>query len=99
MRPVSASSMRAKAVRSRVAFVLAIVIGLGATLAPAMAAHKRGHRPPYHGFLQPAPRPVYIDPTGGNAAAGGNNANSMSGSNSALENANGRSSGGGFGGM
>lgn len=34
------------------------------------------------------------DMSGGNAAAGGNNANSMSGSNSAGENANGRSSGG-----
>jgi hypothetical protein len=36
----------------------------------------------------------YPDPSGGNAAAGGNNANSMSGSNSAGENANGRTSGG-----
>ncbi|WP_253706325.1 hypothetical protein [Bradyrhizobium sp. WD16] len=80
------------------AFVLAIVIGFGAMLAPAMAAHKRGHRPHHPSFVQPAPRPVF-DPTGGNAAAGGNNANSMSGSNSAGENANGRSSGGGFGGM
>ncbi|MEW6643468.1 MAG: hypothetical protein AB1586_23370 [Pseudomonadota bacterium] len=43
------------------------------------------------------PRPV-PDMSGGNAAAGGNNANSMSGSNSAGENANGRSSGGGYGG-
>ena len=34
------------------------------------------------------------DPSGGNAAAGGNNANSMSGSNSAGSNANGRTSGG-----
>lgn len=92
MCPVSASSVRAKAVRSRVAFVLAIVIGFGAMLAPAMAAHKRGHRPHHPSFVQPAPRPVF-DPTGGN------NANSMSGSNSAGENANGRSSGGGFGGM
>jgi hypothetical protein len=44
--------------------------------------------------------PAAQDPaesSAGNAAAGGNNANSMSGSNSAAENANGRSSGG-FGG-
>jgi hypothetical protein len=41
---------------------------------------------------------VPMDPSGGNGAAAGNNANSMSGSNSAGENANGRSSGGGFGG-
>jgi hypothetical protein len=37
---------------------------------------------------------VPVDPTGGNAAAGGNNGNSMSGSNSAGENAEGRTSGG-----
>jgi hypothetical protein len=98
MRLVLASSARTKTVRSRVALALTIVIGLAATLAPAMAAHKRGHRPPHPSILQPAPPPIF-DPTGGNAAAGGNNANSMSGSNSAGENANGRSSGGGFGGM
>lgn len=40
-------------------------------------------------IARPAP-----DMSGGNAAAGGNNANSMNGSNSAAENANGRSSGG-----
>ena len=41
----------------------------------------------------------YGYPTGAyGAAGGGNNAASMSGSNSAPENANGRSSGGGFGG-
>jgi hypothetical protein len=34
------------------------------------------------------------DLSGGNAAAGGNNANSMNGSNSAGSNANGRTSGG-----
>jgi hypothetical protein len=37
----------------------------------------------------------FPDPSGGNAAAGGNNANSMSGSNSAGSNANGRTSGSG----
>jgi hypothetical protein len=36
------------------------------------------------------------DPTGGNAAAGGNNANSMSGSHSAPENDIGRTNGGGM---
>ena len=39
-------------------------------------------------------RSPVIDPTGGNAAAGGNNANSMSGSNSSGDNAIGRTSGG-----
>jgi hypothetical protein len=38
---------------------------------------------------------AYPDPAGGNAAAGGNNANSMDGSNSAVNNAEGRTSGGG----
>jgi hypothetical protein len=38
---------------------------------------------------------VVNDPGFGNAAAGGNNANSMSGSNSAAENPIGRSNGGG----
>jgi hypothetical protein len=39
-------------------------------------------------------RSPVIDPTGGNAAAGGNNANSMSGSNSSGDNPIGRTSGG-----
>ena len=43
--------------------------------------------------------PTAADPTGGNAALQGNNATSMFGSNSAADNANGRTSGGGgFGG-
>ncbi len=51
------------------------------------------------GMPDPRIKKVYPDMSGGNAAAGGNNANSMSGSNSAAENANGRTSGGaGFGG-
>lgn len=57
---------------------------------------KRPHKPHYR--VQ-EPRPV-INPLNdmrGNAALGGNNANSAFGSNSANENANGRS-GGGFGG-
>jgi hypothetical protein len=44
--------------------------------------------------------PTAADPTGGNAAAGGNNAGSMFGSNSPADNAIGRTSGGGgFGGQ
>jgi hypothetical protein len=39
--------------------------------------------------------PTAADPTGGNAAAGGNNAGSMFGSNSPADNAIGRTSGGG----
>jgi hypothetical protein len=42
----------------------------------------------------PATLQATPDLTGGNAAAGGNNGNSMSGSNSAGSNANGRTSGG-----
>jgi hypothetical protein len=59
--------------------------------------HKKQVQQVYRSYPYPyavqAPLPRYIRP---NAAAEGNNANSMSGSNSAPENAIGRSSGGGF---
>ena len=60
----------------------------------ANKVHKTRHAVAARGpVILPAP-----DLTRGNAAVGGNNANSMSGSNSATENANGRTSGGGWGG-
>ena len=59
----------------------------------AQKKHHRAARAP--AVLQPAPAP--LNDTRGNAALGGNNANSAFGSNSAGENANGRT-GGGFGG-
>ena len=64
---------------------------------PARAHHYRQVAPrPAAPQAMPDPRLPLLerDMSGGNAAAGGNNANSMSGSNSAGENANGRSSGG-----
>jgi hypothetical protein len=67
---------------------LAPVAGQAATTKKHHASHmQRSARPPAG----------VIDPARGNAAAGGNNANSMSGSNSAPENAEGRTSGGGMG--
>jgi len=73
-----------------------MAVGIGAMPVYGHAAknvHKAHHVVAYRGTVVLAP-----DPTGGNAAAGGNNANSMSGSNSAVENANGRTSGSGWGG-
>ena len=69
------------------------VLSLAAmSLGPAEAA-KKLRRP--HGAIEaPAALQATPDLTGGNAAAGGNNGNSMSGSNSAGSNANGRTSGG-----
>lgn len=58
-------------------------------VAPRTASQGVPHAPSDPRIVPPTP-----DMSGGNAAAGGNNANSMSGSNSAGENANGRSSGG-----
>ena len=77
--------------------VMALAAGVAATLAVGEAqAAKKIHR--FHhaqaAYGPRGPLPFYSDPSGGNAAAAGNNANSMSGSNSAGENANGRTSGG-----
>ncbi len=79
----------------------AVAAGLTLTSAAGYAETVKKIRKP-HVQMQPAPDPRSSygvrDPSWGNAAAGGNNANSMSGSNSAGENANGRTSGGGYGG-
>jgi hypothetical protein len=72
----------------------AIAVGVAAILAGGQAeAAKKIHRS--HNIYQ-SRGPIVTNPdmSGGNAAAGGNNANSMSGSNSAGENANGRTGGG-----
>jgi hypothetical protein len=57
---------------------------------------KKHHRT-VHRVYEPRPVANPLNDTSGNAALGGNNANSAFGSNSAGENANGRTSGG-FGG-
>jgi hypothetical protein len=72
-------------------YLVLVAIAVGVAAMPAEAAKKIHKTQEYEGrgvFLS------YPDPSGGNAAAGGNNANSMSGSNSAGSNANGRTSGG-----
>jgi hypothetical protein len=79
----------------------ATLIGIATALAllPAMATAapvKKHHRS--HTVAPRAAIALPVDPERGNAALGGNNANSASGSNSAGENANGRT-GGGFGGQ
>ncbi|MET0967800.1 MAG: hypothetical protein ABWY18_01250 [Tardiphaga sp.] len=72
-------------------------IAMAMALLPAVADAapvRKHHRSPH--VARPALVNAPVDSEGGNAALGGNNANSASGSNSAGENANGRS-GGGFG--
>jgi hypothetical protein len=84
---------------------LSAAVAAGLVLAP-VAGHaaktKKVHRAQMQSSaMAPAPYAVRgsaSDPSGGNAAAGGNNANSMSGDNSSGENANGRTSGSGYGG-
>ena len=83
---------------------LSAAIAAGLVLAPlagSAAKTKKVHRTHLHRAAM-APYPYAprgrVSPFGGNAAAGGNNAASMSGSNSAPENAEGRTSGGGAGG-
>jgi hypothetical protein len=72
----------------------ALAVGIAAMPAIGHAASgKKIHKS--HTVYQPRGAVQgYPDPSGGNAAAAGNNANSMSGSNSAGENAIGRTSGG-----
>lgn len=85
-------------------FGTAVVAGFVASLvlAPVVGHTEtmKNHRAPRASQTAPA-QPEYrggvYDPSGGNAAVGGNNANSMDGSNSAVNNANGRTSGGGHG--
>ena len=83
---------------------LSAAIAAGLVLAPVAsqaAKTSKVHRAQMHRTAMApapqAPRGSVLDPTSGNAALGGNNANSMFGSNSAGENVNGRTSGG-FGG-
>jgi hypothetical protein len=68
----------------------AIAVGVAAILAGGQAEAAKKIHGAHNAYQSRGP----VDPTGGNAAAGGNNANSMSGSNSAGENANGRTGGG-----
>ena len=72
-----------------------------AIAAAASAGHaepaKKHHRAAHPVAEAPRPVPEPLNDIRGNAALGGNNANSAFGSNSANENANGRT-GGGFGG-
>jgi hypothetical protein len=70
-----------------------------APIAGQAATTKKHHRTHMHRSMRAPGTPGMFDPSGGNAAAGGNNANSMSGPNSAPENAEGRTSGGGGSGM
>jgi hypothetical protein len=76
------------AMRKLVVMAIAVAVAAVASGSPADAG-KKVHRSHY--AVQS--RGPVIDPTGGNAAAGGNNANSMNGSNSAGENAEGRTGG------
>jgi hypothetical protein len=72
----------------------AMAIGIAAMLAGGQAeAAQKIHRS-HHAYQSRGPVVNNPDPSGGNAAAGGNNANSMSGSNSAGENPEGRTGGG-----
>jgi hypothetical protein len=77
----------------RYLLLAATAVGVAAMpIGSADAAKKT--RKPATAIEAPAVLQGSPDFTGGNAAAGGNNANSMSGSNSAGSNANGRTSGG-----
>jgi hypothetical protein len=87
---------------------LSAIVAACLVLAPVagQAAVKKIHRPHKSSQMQTEGAssglhmPTAADPTGGNAAAGGNNAGSMFGSNSPADNAIGRTSGGGgFGGQ
>lgn len=78
-------------------FVAAVVVGCAALPADVQAATaKKIHRSHRSVVVEDrAPAQTRLNYFG-NAAADGNNANSMSGSNSPAENALGRTSGGGF---
>lgn len=79
----------------RYLLLTAIAVSVAVAGGQAEAAKKihKSHRT-YNMYELRGVFPVNPDPSGGNAAAAGNNANSMSGSNSAGANANGRTSGG-----
>jgi hypothetical protein len=88
---------------------LSMAVAAGLALAPmaGQAATKKIHKSHHmqqageanaqriEGTTSGLHMPTAADPTGGNAALQGNNATSMFGSNSAADNANGRTSGGG----
>ena len=83
----------------RLSTLAAIVAGIAVLTAGSRAATaKRVHRSPAAYVGVPTPQDPVRNRLNyfGNAAAEGNNANSMSGSNSAGDNAIGRTSGGGF---
>ena len=73
-----------------------VAVAAGASFAQAEPAKKKHYRSEPRVY-QPRAAVNPLNDTMGNAALGGNNANSAFGSNSANENANGRT-GGGFGG-
>jgi hypothetical protein len=78
---------------------LSVAVAACLALAP-VASHAAKAKKHHRAHMQRTMRaPGMFDPARGNAAAGGNNANSMSGPNSAPENAEGRTSGGGGSGM
>jgi hypothetical protein len=72
----------------------AIAVGVAAMPAGGHAENAKKIHRSHMSYQSPGAIQSNPDLSGGNAAAGGNNANSMSGSNSAGENANGRTSGG-----
>jgi hypothetical protein len=75
--------------RSLLLAAIAVSVAAGGQAEAAKKVHKSHRTYQSVGVVRINP-----DPSGGNAAAAGNNASSMSGSNSAGENANGRTSGG-----
>jgi hypothetical protein len=72
----------------------AIAVGVVAMPAASHAGNAKKIHRSHTSYQSPGVIQGNPDLSGGNAAAGGNNANSMSGSNSAGSNANGRTSGG-----
>jgi hypothetical protein len=78
----------------RFLILAAIAVGVAAMPAGGYAATAKKIHKSHAVYQSRAAVHSTPDATGGNAAAGGNNANSMSGDNSAGENSNGRTSGG-----
>ena len=72
----------------------ALAVGVAAMPAGGHAEHAKKIHRSHTSNQSPGAIQGNPDLSGGNAAAGGNNANSMNGSNSAGSNANGRTSGG-----
>jgi hypothetical protein len=74
-------------------YLILAAIAVGVAAMPAGGYAKKIHKS-HAAYQSRAAVHSTPDASGGNAAAGGNNANSMSGDNSAGENSNGRTSGG-----